>query len=141
MLPSASRLAAFGLAIAAVVIVALAALALAELEREAELHREVLAGMHAKDSLESLRVQLSELGIAARVVALTGDTDAAQRIEARAVEAEAELAYLAQYAVRDGSVSSFAELKQAVAGLALQARSVAAQRAARGTQGALASAV
>jgi len=140
-LPSASRLAAAGLAVAAIVIVALAALALAELEREAELHREVLAGMHAKDSLESLRVQLSELGIAARVVALTGDTDAAQRIEARAVEAEAELAYLAQYAVRDGSVSSFAELKQAVAGLALQARSVAALRAARGTQGALASAV
>lgn len=140
-MPSASRLAAAGLAVAAIVIVALAALALAELEREAELHREVLAGMHAKDSLESLRVQLSELGIAARVVALTGDTDAAQRIEARAVEAEAELAYLAQYAVRDGSVSSFAELKQAVAGLALQARSVAALRAARGTQGALASAV
>ena len=137
-MPSASRLAAAGLAVAAIVIVALAALALAELEREAELHREVLAGMHAKDSLESLRVQLSELGIAARVVALTGDPEAAQRIEARAVEAEAELAYLAQYAARDGNVSSFAELKQAVAGLTLQARSVATLRAARGTQGALA---
>jgi diguanylate cyclase len=139
-LPSASRLAAAGLAVAAIVIVALAALALAELDREGDLHREVLAGTHAKDSLESLRVQLAELGIAARIVALTGDPDAAQRIEARAVEAEAELAYLAQYASRDGTGAAFAELRQSVAALILQSRSVAALRATRGTQGALASA-
>lgn len=139
-MPSASRLAAAGLAVAAIVIVALAALALGELEREAELHRDVIAGMHAKDSLESLRMQLAELGLAARLVALTGDVDAAQRIEARAVEAEAELAYLAQYAALDGGVAAFAELRQAVAALILQVRSVAAQRAARGTQGALAAA-
>ena len=139
MVPSRSRLAATGLAIAAIVIVGLAALALAELEREAELHREVIGGMHAKDSLESLRVQLSELGLAVRVVALTGDLEAAQRIEARAVEAEAELAYLAQHPNND-SGPAFVELRQSVTGFVLQARSIAAQRATRGGQLALTSA-
>jgi diguanylate cyclase (GGDEF)-like protein len=122
------------------VIVALAALALAELEREAELHRDVIAGVHAKDSLESLRMQLAELGLAARVVALTGDADAAQRIEARAVEAEAELTYLQQYAAREERHAGFDGLKQAVAALVLQARSVAPLRTARGPQAALAAA-
>jgi diguanylate cyclase (GGDEF)-like protein len=119
------------------VIVVLAALALGELEREGNLHRDVIAGMHAKDSLESLRVDIVELGLAARIVALAGDADAAQRIEARAVEAEAELSYLQQYAARDERVAGFVRLKQAVAGLVLQARSVAALRGARGSQGAL----
>ena len=136
MLPSASRLAATGLAIAALVIVALAALALGELEREAELNRDMIAGTHAKDSLESLRMQLVELGLAARVVALTGDAEAAQRIQARAVEAEAELGYLAQYA--DPSYAAFIRVRQAVASLVLQARSVAALRATRGSQAAIA---
>jgi diguanylate cyclase (GGDEF)-like protein len=135
-LPSASRLAAAGLAIAALVIVALAALALGELEREADLHRDVIAGTHAKDSLESLRVQLVELGLAARVVALTGDAEAAQRIAARAVEAEAELGYLSQYA--DPSYAAFTRVRQAVASLVLQARSVAALHATRGSQAAIA---
>jgi diguanylate cyclase (GGDEF)-like protein len=136
MLPSASRLAAWGLGIAAFVIVALAALALAELEREAELHREVIASAHAKDSLEALRLQLVELGLAARVVALTGDAQSAQRIEARSVEAEAELAYLAQYA--GGTHAAFTRVRQAVAALVLQTRSVAALRTARGSQAAIA---
>lgn len=135
-LPSASRLAAWGLATAAFVIVALAALALAELEREAELHRDVIAGTHAKDSLESLRLQIVELGLAARVVALTGDADAAQRIEARAVEAEAELSYLSQYAGR--TYAAFTRVRQTVASLILQARSVAALRTTRGSQAATA---
>lgn len=136
-LPSASRLAATGLAIAAIVIVALAALALGELEREGDLHRDVIAGMHAKDSLEALRVDIIELGLAARIVALTGDAEAAQRIEARAVEAEAELAYLQQYAARDDRVGGFDRLRQSVAGLMLQARSVAAQRGKRGSKSAI----
>jgi diguanylate cyclase (GGDEF)-like protein len=135
-LPSASRLAAWGLAIAALVIVALAALALAELEREAQLHRDVIANTHAKDSLESLRLQLAELGLAARVVALIGDADAAQRIEARAVEAEAELAYLSQYAGRN--FAAFTRVRQSVAALILRARSVAAMRSARGSEAAIA---
>ena len=138
-MPTPTRLAAIGLAIAAGVIVALAALALAELEREAELHRDVIDGLHAKDSLESLRVQLSELGLAARVVALTGDLAAVQRIESRAVEAEAELAYLAQHPTNDNG-PAFVALRQAVTGFALQARSIGGQRAARGVQDAVAAA-
>jgi diguanylate cyclase (GGDEF)-like protein len=117
--------------------VALAALALGELEREGDLHRDVIAGIHAKDSLESLRVDITELGLAARIVALTGDADAAQRIAARAVEAEAELAYLQQYAARDDRVGGFDRLRQSVASLVLQARSVAGLRVTRGTPGAL----
>jgi diguanylate cyclase (GGDEF)-like protein len=123
------------------VIVALAALALGELEREGRLHRDVIAGTHAKDSLESLRVQIAELGLAARIVALSGDAEAAQRIETRAVEAEAELAYLQQYETLEGGRAGFDRLRQSVASLVLQARSVGALRAARGSQAALASAM
>jgi diguanylate cyclase (GGDEF)-like protein len=93
--------------------------------------------MHAKDSLESLRVDVSELGLAARIVALTGDAEATQRIEARAVEAEAEIAYLQQYALRDGRVGRFDRLRQAVAQLVLKARSVAPSRGPQGTQAAI----
>ena len=118
-------------------IVALAALALGELDREGDLHRDVIAGMHAKDSLEALRVDVAELGLAARIVALTGDAVAAQRIEARAVEAEAELAYLQQYVGRDDRVAGFDRLKQAIAALVLRARSVAALRGPRGSQAAI----
>jgi len=141
MLPSAGRLAASGLAIAALVIVTLAALALAELEREAELHREVIEGMQAKDSLEALRTQLSDLAHGARVVALTGDPVSAQLIERRAVELDAELEYLASHPTRDDATGVFASLRQASGALALGARSIAPLRAARGTAAAGASAL
>jgi diguanylate cyclase (GGDEF)-like protein len=134
MLPSAGRLAATGLALAAVVILALAALALAELDREAELHREVIDGMHAKDSLESLRTQLADLAHAARIVALTGEPAAAQLIERRAVEVEAELDYLAQHAARDGGAVVFSALKESAGALALVARSIAPLRRSHGPE-------
>lgn len=140
MLPSAARLAATGLAIAALVILALAALALGELEREAELHREVIEGMYAKDSLESVRLQLSDLALAARIAALAPDATAAQLIERRAVELDAELTYLSQHAARDGAGGAFAELRDASEALVLQARSIAGLRTARGTGAASASA-
>lgn len=140
MLPSAGRLAATGLAIAALVILALAALALVELEREAELHREVIEGMHAKDSLQTLRTQLIELSHAARILALTDQLGAAQAIERRAVEAEAELGYLAQHAARDGAVGTYSDLKRSVGALALQARSIGALRTTRGAEAARAAA-
>jgi diguanylate cyclase (GGDEF)-like protein len=134
LLPSAGRLAATGLAIAAVVIIALAALALAELDREAELHREVIDGLHAKDSLEALRTQLNDLAHAARLVAATGDGAAAQLIERRAVELEAELEYLAGHAaLRHDTPGVFATLRQAAGALALGARSISALRATRGS--------
>jgi diguanylate cyclase (GGDEF)-like protein len=140
-LPSAGRLAASGLAIAALVIVTLAAMALAELEREAELHREVIEGMQAKDSLEALRTQLSDLAHGARVVALTGDPVSAQLIERRAVELDAELEYLANHPTRDDAGGVFANLRQAAGALALGARSIAPLRAARGAAAASASAL
>lgn len=139
-MPSATRLAAAGLAIAAAVILALSALALVELHREAELHREVIAGMHAKDSLEALRGQVADLAHAARIVALTGEPEAAQLIEHRAVELDAELAYLAQNAPREATQAAFEELRQACAALSLRARSVVAVRASGGAQAARAAA-
>ena len=135
-MPSAGRLAAAGLAIAAAVILALAALALVELEREAELHRDVIASMQAKDSLEALRAQLTDLANAARIVALTGEPEAAQLIEHRAVEIEAELGYLAQNAARDVAPAAFEDLRQAATSLALRARSITAVRATQGSEAA-----
>lgn len=134
--PSAARLAATGLAIAALVISALAALALVELDREAELHRDVIEGMHAKDSLEALRLQFTDLAHASRIVALAGGAEAAQTIERRAVEVEAELGYLAQHVSRDGAAEAFTHLRQSAAALSLQARSLAPLRTARGADAA-----
>ena len=136
MIPSAARLAATGLAIAAIVISALAALALVELDREAELHREVIEGLHAKDSLETLRLQVADLAHAARIVALGEDAQAAQTIEHRAVEVEAELGYLAQHAARGGAGDAFAVLRRSAVSLVLQARSIAPVRATRGADAA-----
>jgi diguanylate cyclase (GGDEF)-like protein len=131
-LPSAGRLAAAGLAIASIVIIALAVLARVELDHEAELHREVIDGARAKDSLEKLRAQLADLGHSARLVSVTGDPVAAQLIERRAVEMEAELEYLAGHMERDDPVAVFAALRQSSHALALGARSIAPLRAARG---------
>ena len=51
----AGRLAGTGLAIAAASIVAMALLARFELDREAALHRDVIASLQLKESLEELR--------------------------------------------------------------------------------------
>jgi len=138
-LPSAARLAAAGLAIATAVILALAAMALVELDREAELHRDVIAGMHAKDSLEALRAQLTDLAHASRVVALTGEAEAAQLVEHRAVEVEAELDYLSQNSA-DVAQDAFDDLRQAATSLSLRARSIATVRATHGAEAARAAA-
>lgn len=134
-MPSATRLAAAGLAIAAVMILALAVLARFELDGEAELHREVIASMHAKDSLDALRAQVTDLAHAARIVALTGDAEATQLIEHRAVELDAELAYLSENAAREPS-GAFEDLRQAAVALSLRARSIPAVRATQGAEAA-----
>ena len=139
-MPSATRLAAAGLAIAALMILALAVLARFELDGEADLHREVIASMHAKDSLDALRTQVTDLAHAARIVALTGDAEATQLIEHRAVELDAELAYLAENAAREPA-GAFEDLRQAAAALSLRARSVPAVRAARGVEAAKVAAI
>ena len=139
-MPSATRLAAAGLAIAAVMILALAVLARFELDGEAELHREVIASMHAKDSLDALRSQVADLAHAARIVALAGDAEATQLIEHRAVELDAELAYLAENSAREPP-GAFDALRQAAAALSLRARSIPAVRASQGVEAAKAAAL
>jgi diguanylate cyclase (GGDEF)-like protein len=140
-MPSATRLAAAGLATAAVVILTLAVLAQTELKDEAELHREVIASIQAKDSLDGLRIQITDLAHSARIVALTGEPESAQLIEHRAVELDAELGYLAQNAVRELPPALFDDLRQSAAALALRARSTAAVRSTLGVEAAKAAAV
>jgi len=135
MLPSAERLAGSGLAIAALTIVALAGLAMIELDREAALHRELIASSQVKDSFESLRVQVMELSDAARFGALTHDPISMQEIERRVVEIDAELDYLSQNPARE-SRSGFDELARAARLLGVQARSIATAYAMRGEAGA-----
>jgi len=134
MLPSPERLAGSGLTIAAITIAALAGLALVELERETALHREMIASLQVKDSLEALRTQMSELHHAARIVALGPDAAAAQEIERRAVEIDAELDYLAQNPAREDQ-PAFDELARSARVLGVNARSVVTARAARGSKG------
>ena len=122
----AGRLAGTGLAIAAASIVAMALLARFELDREAALHRDVIASLHLKESLEALRTQLNDLKSAARLAA--GSADGAQQvIERRAVEIDAELRYLAQHPLRNDPRDGFAELAQASRLLVVNARSLAAR--------------
>ena len=134
-LPSAERLAASLLAFAAITILALALLATFELDREAELHRDLIAALQVKDSLEALRTQVTELAHAARLAALTDEPSAAQSIERRAVEIDAELDYLAQHPSRVDR-PEFDELARGARVLAINARSVAGRRLARGAPGA-----
>src|SRR5204863_2132526 len=68
-----ARLAASGLAIAALTIIALAALVLSDLQREADLHRDVIAAQQVKDRIDQLRTDLVELRADARFGALSGD--------------------------------------------------------------------
>jgi diguanylate cyclase (GGDEF)-like protein len=90
-----ARLAASGLAIAALTIIALAALVLVDLQREADLHRDVIAAQHVKDRLDSLRTDVGELRAESRYGAMTGDPDALAAIEQRAAETLVHLDELA----------------------------------------------
>ncbi|HUP96512.1 MAG TPA: GGDEF domain-containing protein [Usitatibacter sp.] len=125
--PSGERLAGSLLAIAALTIVALALLALFELDRETELHREVIAALQVEDSLETLRTQVSELVHGARLAVAVGDASAAQAVERRAVEIDAELSYLAQHPSREDA-GTFGDLSRNARVLAMNARSAAAAR-------------
>ena len=60
-MPSAQRLVAFGLAIAAVTILVLAYFVVSDLTREAELHQAAIAAQEVKDHLETLRLALNEV--------------------------------------------------------------------------------
>lgn len=135
---SPQRLAGIGLVIAALTIVALASVILVDLEREAGLHRETIAARQVKDSLDKLRMQLTELRSLARLGALTGDAEAFRGIERSAIELDAELVYLAQRAPADAPLPTFASLAPAARRLAMQARSIGPTRSSRGSESAAA---
>ena len=130
------RLAGIGLVIAALTIIALATLVLFDLEREAGLHRETIAAQQVKDSLDKLRMQLTELRSLARLGALAGDAETFRSIKRRAAELDAELAYLAQHAPADAPLPTFASLAPAARLLAVQARSSGATRITGGSESA-----
>lgn len=138
MKPSPQRLAGIGLVIAALTIFTLAMLVLVDLEREAALHRETIAARQVKDSLDKLRIQLTELRSLARLGALTGDEEAFRSIERRAVELDAELVYLAQRASADTPLPTFASLAPAARLLAVQARLIGPTRSSRESESAAA---
>lgn len=81
VLPSAERLAAIGLAIAAFTILGLAFLVVSDLTREADLHREVIAVQQEQDTLEALRLRLNQLVASARLAAATGSPEAFRTVE------------------------------------------------------------
>ena len=80
-LPSAERLVAIGLAVAASTILGLAFLVVSDLTREADLHREVIAVQQEQDTLEALRVRLNQLVASARLAAATADPKAFEAVE------------------------------------------------------------
>ena len=128
LLPSRAGLAAFGLAFAAITIVALALVARFELDREATLHREVITALQVKDSLAGLRLQLNDLRHHARMAAMTAAPESLQQVERRAVEVDAELAYLAQHAEGVEATERFATLADAARLLVVSARTAAARQ-------------
>jgi diguanylate cyclase (GGDEF)-like protein len=133
ILPSRARLAGAGLLMAAVTIGVLGFLTLTELDREASLHRAVLAAQRVKDSLDNLRTHLNELRAASRLGALTGDSEAFVDIDRRAGEVETELVFLADRASADAPLPSFEALAPAARLLVVHARSISAARSTRGS--------
>ena len=118
---------------AAVTIGVLGFVTLSELDREANLHRAVLAAQRVKDSLDNLRTHLNELRAASRLGALTGDSEAFVDIERRAGEVETELVFLAERASADAPLPSFEALAPAARLLVVHARSISAARSTRGS--------
>jgi diguanylate cyclase (GGDEF)-like protein len=84
-LPSAERLVAIGLAVAASTILGLAFLVVSDLTREGDLHREVIAVQQEQDALEALRVRLNQLVASARLAAATGNAKTFEAIERESV--------------------------------------------------------
>ncbi|MEP7068870.1 MAG: GGDEF domain-containing protein [Usitatibacter sp.] len=138
ILPSRARLAGLGLAIAMATIVALAILVLLDLERESQVHREVIAAQQAKDGLHALRTDVLELRAAARLGARTGDASVFQNIERRALDVESALAALEALAASGMALPALERLADSTRMLVIHARSIAGARQARGAESAAA---
>jgi diguanylate cyclase (GGDEF)-like protein len=91
VLPSAERLVAIGLAIAAFTILGLAFLVVSDLTREADLHREVISVQQEQDTLEALRVRLNQLVASARLASATGSAEAFRTVEQESAAIDARL--------------------------------------------------
>ena len=136
ILPSRARLAGLGLLIAMLTIMALAILVLLDLEREAQVHREVIAAQQVKDRLHALRANVLELRAAARLGARIGDAAAFRSVERRTIDVETTLASLEEQAAADVSLPAFQRLADSSRMLVVHARSIAGARATRGPQSA-----
>lgn len=134
LLPSRARLAGLGLATAMLTIVALAVLVLLDLEREAQVHREVIAAQVVKDGLHALRAHVLELRAAARLGARTGDAASYRAIERRSAEVEGALAALETEAAAGDALPAFQGLADSTRLLVMHARSIAGARQARGAE-------
>jgi diguanylate cyclase (GGDEF)-like protein len=138
ILPSRARLAGLGLAIAMLTIVALAVLVLMDLEREGQVHREVIAAQQVKDGLYALRAHVLDLRAAARLGARTGDPASFSNIERRTADVEASLASLEKEASNGNALPAFQRLADSARMLVVHARSVAGARQARSPESTIA---
>lgn len=94
MTPSASRIAAAGLATAAITITVFAALLYGDVARETILSREVIAAQQLKDGLEAVKDGLVRLDASSRLRAATGEASHERDIAASRVSLQADLDYL-----------------------------------------------
>jgi len=136
-MPSAQRLVAIGLALAAVTILVLAVLVVLDLTREDDLHRAAIAAQEVKDHLETLRLELNEVRNAARLAALTGDREAVATIRRRAPAIDADLRFLRERLAEDAKLPTLDALEQSTRLMMIHAESVPALREQRGQQAAL----
>jgi diguanylate cyclase (GGDEF)-like protein len=132
ILPSRARLAGLGLVIAMLTIGALGVLVLMDLQRESEVHREVIAAQQVKDLLYALRANVLDLRGAARLGARTGDAASFRNIDRRVVDVEKSLAALEVQAASGNSLPDFPRLADSTRMLVVHARSIAGARQARG---------
>jgi diguanylate cyclase (GGDEF)-like protein len=132
LIPSRARLAGLGLAIAAVTIIAFSILVISDLDREVQVHQEVIAAQEGKDDLHSLRAHLQELRSAARLGARTGDAAAFRNVERLSRDVEALLTKLQREAAGSAVPPGLPALSQWARLLVLHARSVEEVRGLRG---------
>jgi diguanylate cyclase (GGDEF)-like protein len=138
LIPSRGRLAGLGLVIAAVTIIAFSILVISDLDREVQVHREVIAAQKVKDDLHSLRTHIQELRSAARLGARTGDAAAFRNVERLAREVDTQLNKLQHEAAGGAVLPGLPALSQWARLLVLHARSV---EEVRGLHGAASAAV
>jgi diguanylate cyclase (GGDEF)-like protein len=133
-----ARLAASGLAIAALTIIALAALVLVDLQREADLHRDVIVAQQVKDRIDQLRTDLVELRADARFGAMSGDPDVLAVIEQRAAETLVHLDDLASAPGAQSLLPGFPSLSSATRELIAHSLAIPSTRNENGSLAALA---